>query len=147
MYYFKCDYCGKEILAIWDDFNTNNYWPYLGVQSKRLNSYTYSPIIQIIRKNYELKSLDWKDNNLLNLHTRVHSDSGNMSIRMSENALRFLCNSCFQKTYQRIKVQGDDGILYSLSVLQDRNETIESVMSDLGITGKVIGKGGIVDYD
>ena len=146
VHYCKCDYCGKEILAVWDGFNADNYWPYLGVQSKRLNSYTYSPIIQIMRKNYELKGLDWKDNNLLNSHTRVHSDSWDMSIRMSENALRFLCNDCFQKTYNRYQVRGNNGILYALSVVEDRGETIESVMKDLNIEGEVIGKGAISEY-
>ena len=93
-----------------------------------------------MRKNYELKGLYWKDNNLLNSNTKVHSDSVDTSIRMNENTLKFLCNDCFQKTYNRIQVKGDNEILYALSVVEDRCETIESVMEDLNIHVETIGK-------
>lgn len=146
VHYCKCDYCNKEILAVWDGYNCDNYWPYLGNQSKRINSYEYSPIIETMKKYYKENNLNWKDNNLLNSHTRVHSDSWNLSIRMTKEALRFLCNDCFQKTYNRIQVLGNNGILYALSVVEDRNETIESVMEELYIKGTILGKGSVKEY-
>lgn len=145
-----CDYCGKEVIAVWDEHNHKNYWPYLGNQSRKPNTYRYSLIINAIRKYYAVEGTIWTDekgNNLLNVHARAHSDPTNWSVRASKESIRLLCNSCFQKTYQRIKVLGNDGITYSLSVVKDRDETIESVMSDLGVLGTILGKGGIVDYD
>lgn len=146
VYYCHCDYCNREILAVWDGYNSDNYWPYLGNMSKRRNTYKYSPIIEVLRKRYIEEGKDWKDNNLINSHTRVHSDKYDLRRRMADNSMRLLCNECFQKTYKRTLVDGDDGNQYAISVLEDREETIESVMKELGINGKIIGKGSIKDY-
>lgn len=141
-----CEYCENEILAVWDNHNTSNWWPYLGNQARKPKTYFYSPIIQKMREYYNVVGEVW-DNPLLNVHARCHSTPTNWSKRASDASIRILCNSCFQKTYKRIKVQGNDGILYSLSVLEERGETIESVMKDLDIQGEIVGKGGIIDYD
>jgi len=145
-----CDYCGAKIYAVWDDNNKKNWWPYLGNQVRKPNSYKYSPIINAMRSYYNVEGTVWTEelgNNLLNVHARCHSEPTNWSKRCSDASIRLLCNKCFQKTYQRTKIQGNDGITYAISVLPERGETIESVMKDLGITGKVLGKGGIIDYD
>lgn len=148
IYYLKCDYCGKEILAIWDGYNSTDYAPYLGQQSKRRNSYNYSPMISILRKRYKEAELDWKENNLLNSHTRIHSDSYDIKIRMTDKAMRLLCNECFRKTYNRIIVQDEkSGINYALTILEEKGETIESLIQEFGIKNAIIkGKGSIVDY-
>lgn len=148
IYYLKCDYCGKEILAIWDGYNADEYWSYLGQQSKRQNTYSYSPIISILRKRYREDGLDWKNNNLINSHTRIHSDSYNIESRMTDKAMRILCNDCFRKTYNRILVEDEKtGIKYALSVLEERGETVEDLIKEFNIQNqKIIGKGSIVDY-
>lgn len=146
----NCDYCGCEVIAVWDENNIKNYWPYLGNQFVKPNVYKGSKIAQRIRNNYNCQNKVFRQengNNLLNVHARCHSSPTDWSRRASKESIRLLCNSCFQKTYNRIKVKGDNSILYALSVLPDRGETIESVMKDLNISGKVLGKGGIVDYD
>lgn len=146
----KCDYCNRNIIGVWDKHVNNQYWPFLGVQSKRANSYKYSYIMNLIKEHYVRNNKDWKENNLLNNHARCHSSISSNPKRWSDASIRILCNDCFQKTYNRIKVKGtgnDKGIDYALSVLTERGETIESVMKDLNITGIVLGKGGIVDYD
>lgn len=145
----KCEYCGKDLLAIWDNNNKQSWYPYLGNQARKFNTYSYSPIINIMRKYYNVENKVWDEdhgNNLMNLHARAHSKPNNWAKRAHPNGIKILCNNCFQKTYQRIKVQGNDGYLYSLSVLPDRGETIQSVMKDLDITGTVIGKGAINNY-
>jgi hypothetical protein len=145
----KCDYCGKEIIAVWDEHNAGNWWPYLGNQAKRPKTYLYSEIIVAMRKHFHVENYVWNEidgNNLLNVHARVHSKPTNWSKRASASSIRLLCNSCFQKTYNRIQVKGVDGILYALSVVEDRGETVQSVMKDLGIVGTVIGRGAIREY-
>lgn len=145
-----CDYCQRKIIAVWDEHNKNNYWSYLGNQVKKPHVYRYSKIIQAIKKKFDALDKVWTNengNNLLNVHARAHSSPTDWSTRASEASIRLLCNECFQKTYNRIKVQGSNNTIYALSVVLDRGETIESVMKDLGISGKVIGKGGIIDYD
>lgn len=144
----NCDYCGKEVLCIWDDNNSNHWFPFLGNQARKPNVYKYSPIIQMMRKYFNVENKVWDEqhgNNLMNLHARCHCYPENWSKRAHPNGLAILCNSCFQKTYNRIKVKGDDGYEYALSVLPD--ETVEQVMKELDITGTVIGKGAINDYD
>lgn len=145
-----CDYCGKEVIAVWDKHNSKNYWPYLGNQAVMAHNYRYSKIINTIRKFYGVENEKWDQNhgnNLLNVHARCHSSPTNWAKRISPASIRLLCNNCFLPTYNRIKVLGDDGILYALSVVKSRGETIESVMKELGITGQIIGKGAIKDYD
>lgn len=141
-----CEYCGREVLCIWDDYNRSNWFPYLGNQSRKPNVYKYSPIIQIMRKFYHAENKAWTNNPLMNLHARCHCEPEDWSKRAHPNGIKVLCCDCFQKTYNRIKVLGDNGITYSLSVVPERGETIESVMSDLDIKGKIIGKGAIKNY-
>lgn len=135
----KCDYCGKEVLCIWDKHNSDNWYPYLGNQARKPTSYKYSKAIQILRKYFNVEGKVWNEengNNLMNLHARAHSKPNDWSKRAHPNGLKILCNSCFQKTYRRINVLGDNGILYQLSVMPW--ETIEGVMNDLSIKGKVL---------
>lgn len=149
----QCDYCGKEILAVWDKNVDKQYWPFLGNQARKPNTYKYSQIIQAMRKFYNVTGLVWDEehgNNLVNVHARCHSSVSSNPKRWCDASIRLLCPSCFQKTYNRIKVIGtgaDAGIEYALSVVESRGETIKSVMKDLGITGKIVGKGGIEDYE
>lgn len=145
----KCDYCGCEVLGVWDNSNINNWWPYLGNQARRPKIYQYSPIIRLMRKYFKVEGMVWSQelgNNLINVHARAHSEPTNWSIRASSASIRILCPSCFQKTYDRTKIQGDDGYTYAISIIPERGETAESVMKDLGITGKIIGKGAIREY-
>lgn len=143
-----CEYCGRTVLAVWDK-GISSWYPYLGNQAVKANVYRASPIIQAMRKYYHVEGEPWtieKGNNLLNIHARAHSDPNDWSKRAHPNGIKILCNQCFQKTYNRIKVLGNNGIMYSLSVIPSRGETIYSVMEDLGIQGKVIGKGAINNY-
>ena len=154
----KCDYCGKEILYVWDKNVELQYWPFLGNQARKPNTYKYSKIIQAMRKFFNCENEVWteeKGNTLGNNHARVHSSKKDNPKRWSDNSIRLLCSGCFQKTYNRIKVIGageDEGIEYALSVIPERGETIESVMKDNNITGKIIdnskrGSYAIKDYD
>ncbi len=102
-----------------------------------------------MRKYFNAEDVVWgqeNGNNLLNVHARAHSDPTNWAVRASSASIRILCSNCFQKTYNRIRVLGDDGITYAISVIPERDETVESVMEDLGITGKVLGKGAVREY-
>ena len=137
----KCDYCGCEVLCVWDDHNKNQWWPYLGNQARKPNTYKYSEVIQAMREHFGVLGEVWDEdhgNNLMNLHARCHSTPNDWSKRAHPNSLRILCPKCFQKTYKRVKVMGDNGIEYQLSVLEERGETVESVMKDLDIKGKVM---------
>lgn len=146
----NCDYCNSEILGVWDKNNINEPVPYLGNQARRPNTYKYSKIISMMRNHFGCNGEVWNEengNNLLNSHARLHSDSNeNFERRVSDDSSRLLCNKCFQKTYNRIKILGNDNITYAISVIEDRGETTESVMRDLNIEGVVLGKGGISDY-
>ena len=140
----QCDYCGEEVLCVWDDYNKNQYWPYLGNAARKPNTYKYSDIIQTMREYFGVSGKVWDEehgNNLMNLHARCHSTPNDWSKRAHPNSLRILCPKCFQKTYKRVKVLGDNGIEYQLTVLPERGETVESVMKELDIKGKVIDKG------
>ena len=154
IYKYNCDYCGKEIFIVFDDFIfKDGYSIYQGIQAKRLNCYKYSPIINLIRDN-GIKNI--AINELANSHTRIHSN------KMSDLDLRFkdkrcfkrLCNDCFLKTYNRIKVLDEStNIEYSLSIVNDykinKFETIENVLNefnDIIISPCIIGKGSINNY-
>lgn len=134
-----CDYCGKEILAVWDIYNSNKWFPYLGNQSKKPKTYSYSPIIQIMRKFYNAEGKVW-NNNLLNVHARIHSKD--WGLRCKDGSIKILCNECFQETYNRIQVELNNGSICAISVVESRGETAESVMKELNLNGKIIGKGG-----
>lgn len=126
-----CDYCGKDVICIWDDYNKDNWYGYLGNQAQIPRNYTYSPIINILRKTPYM-------NSIYNLHSRCHTKPNDWSKRAHKNALRILCTECFKKTYKRVKVKSNDGILCEISVLPERGETIESVMDDLDIKGEIL---------
>lgn len=134
-----CEYCGKEVLAVWDKHNNMNWWPYLGNMAKKVNTYKYSPIINIMKENDNSLNKVWQ-NNLLNVHARIHSSD--WGLRCKKGSIKILCNDCFQKTYNRIQVRLNDGSIIAVSVVEDMGETIESVMEELNIKGEVIGKGG-----
>lgn len=146
-----CDYCGKEVLCVRDDYSSSKWYGYLGNQARRPNCYKYSPIIQTMRKYFNSENIVWDEehgNNLMNLHARCHCEPEDWSKRAHKNGIKILCPTCFQKTYNRIKVKSYDGIhTYALSVVEELGETVESVMKDLDIKGTVIGKGGIPNYD
>ena len=147
VYTTNCEYCNKEIYAIWDENNKNNWWPYPGNSTKSSNAFKYSDIIQYMKKNDNSISKTWLECPLMNINARCHSNPTNPSKRFSPESVKFLCNSCFRLTFNRIQVKGNDGILYSLSVVESLDETIESVMKDLDIQGQVLGKGSISDYE
>lgn len=147
VYTTNCEYCNKKIYAIWDENNKNNWWPYPGNSAKSSNAFKYSDIIQYMKKNDNAIGRTWLECPLMNINARCHSNPTNPSKRFSTASVRFLCNSCFRLTFNRIQVKGDDGILYSLSVVESLDETVESVMKDLDITGQILGKGGISDYE
>lgn len=147
VYTTNCEYCNKEIYAIWDENNKNNWWPYPGNSAKSSNAFKYSAIIQYMKKNDNSISKTWLECPLMNINARCHSNPTNPNKRFSPESVRFLCNNCFRLTFNRIQVKGNDGILYSLSVVESLGETIESVMKDLDIQGQILGKGGISDYE
>ena len=91
-----------------------------------------------MRKFYNVEGQVWKDCPIYNLHSRCHTKPNDWSNRAHPNALKELCNECFTKTKTRVKVMSDDGILCDIVVLPERGETIESVMNELNIRGKVL---------
>lgn len=136
----KCDYCGQEILAVWDEHNKNKWYPYLGNQAAIGKNYSYSEILKAMKKFNGLMPLDnWKYNPLVNIHARVHCKD--WSIRCTEGSLKLLCNHCFYETYNRIQVELNDGQLCAISVAKSRGETIMSVMDELHLKGRILGKG------
>lgn len=141
----NCDYCGKEIDAIWDDYCKNN-WCYFGVQAIKPNVYKYSPVIQYLRKINNSLGQSWNNgNNLLNSHTRIHCEPSNYDVNIkTQNAIKVLCNECFKKTYNRVKIELSNGFLYSISILETEN--VEDVLKELNIRGNIIGKGSIHEY-
>ena len=141
----KCDYCGKEVLGVWDIYNERKWWPYLGHSSKRVNAFAYSPIIQAMKHYDGCDDKVW-NNNLLNVHAVVHSKD--WGLRCMDGSIKILCNECFQKTYNRYQIELEDdngnpiGKQIAISVVEDRGETPESVLKSLGLHGKILGKGG-----
>lgn len=142
----KCEYCGCDVLAVWDEHNlSTSWWPYLGKQAERANTYKYSPIIQTIKDYYNLgeneRFTQERGNNLLNVHARYHSVD--WSYRASNKSIRMLCNSCFLKTYNRYQVEIGGGRRFdAVSVIPELGETIDSVMKEFGIDDYVVlGKG------
>ena len=118
----NCDYCGKEVLVIFDK-NKDDWYGFLGNQAIIDRNYRYSPIIQILRKGPVI-------NRLYNLHARIHCKD--WSIRCKSGSLKILCNECFMKTYNRYQVIYK-GKLCAVSVVKDRGETIEGVLDELGM--------------
>lgn len=137
--YTTCDYCNKEILAVWDIHNENKWFPYLGNMAKKVNTYKYSPIIQLMKKYDDSLEKVWK-NNLLNVHAIIHSRD--WSLRCKEGSIKLLCNDCFQETYNRIQIKLHNGDICAISVVKSKGETAEYVMEKLNLKGEIIGKSG-----
>lgn len=143
----KCDYCEAPLIAVWDEYATNG-WCYFGRQAIKPYAYKYSKIINLIRRFYGVAPGDSfiENNNLMNSHTRVHIEPSSFDEWIkSEAAVKVLCNNCFSKTVKRTLVKDGDR-MYSISVVEDRGETIESVMDELGLQGEIIGPGSIKEY-
>ena len=143
----KCEYCGETIYAIWDCNNIENYWPYPGNSVVRQNVFKSSPMIQQLRK---LDGLNRSNlcRKVVNTNARIHSKPSREELRFSDKSIRILCNDCFRLTYNRILVrENGKGQLHSLSVVESRGETVESLCEEFGITNyEVLSKGAISDY-
>lgn len=135
-----CEYCGREVLSVFDRFSNNKWWGYLGNQSIRPGCYGYSPVIRALRILYGHPEGTWSNSPLYNVHARVHSKPGrDYSVIARPGSLKILCNECFRKTYRRVKVfQRPGERLWSpsvshveVSVLPERGETVQSVLKDL----------------
>lgn len=145
----KCEHCGRELLSIWDNHNSMDWWPYLGNQAKRVHTYEFSPVINCMRRWYERNGLDWKNNNLMNSHTKIHTnryDNLDFYFRSHPDSFMILCNDCFRETYNRVLVQDnwDEGLQYAVSVLD--GEDPQELLDHFGIDGEIIGIGSIKNY-
>lgn len=147
----KCERCGKEILSIFDEYNQQQWWGYLGNQASKTNVYRYSTIIKVLRMlggvldaNDESKIYfnTWPDNSLYNVHSRIHTwPVKDYSWICRQNSIWMLCNECFRKTYRRVKVYENEGSglfrngvkRLEVSVVPELDETIESVLKATGI--------------
>lgn len=150
----NCDYCNKDIFIIFDDFIIKDgYSIYQGIQAKKNNCYKYSPIINKIR-NCEIDNI--KIENIANSHTRIHTNQLNdLDLRFKDNrCFRRLCNECFLKTYNRVKILDEySNIEYALSVVNDskinKYENIDSLLlefKDIIKYPKILGKGSLNNY-
>lgn len=149
IYKTKCDCCNKELLCIWDNFNSDCWFPYFGCQAKRINTYNFSPIINCMRNFYKRNKMDWKDNNLINSHTKIHTnryDNLDFYFRSHPDSFMILCNDCFRKTYNRILVQDnfDKNLQYAITILN--NENPQDILNYFKIDGTIIGTGSIKNY-
>ena len=149
--HLNCEYCGVDIIGVWDKHNIHKWYPYLGTQLERGNIYSYSKIILAIKEYYGIGQYDRfrqeDGNNLLNVHARFHSIPNKWHYRASKASTRMLCNNCFKETYNRWKIELPDGTIAALSVVRSRGETLMSVAEDLGIHDyKVIGRGAVDNY-
>lgn len=147
--HLNCEYCGTDIISVFDEHNKKNWYPYLGKQVERSGVYEYSEAVQKIKSFYGVGDgeifTQERGNNFMNCHARFHSQPNNWKYRASPQSIRMLCNNCFLKTYNRMKIEMEDGTIAALSVLE--NETVEQVAEDLGIKNyKVLGKGAVPNY-
>lgn len=152
----KCERCGKEILSVFDRYNRDQWWGYLGNQASKVNVYRYSPIIKVLRMLAGVVDpMDenmvyfntWPDNRLYNVHARIHT----WPVRdyrwiCKPNSIWMLCNDCFRKTYRRVKVYENEGAglfgngvqRLEVSVVPELGETVEGVLKDTCVdTSKV----------
>lgn len=144
----KCERCGAEILSVFDKWNENQWWGYLGNQAAKAKTYTYSTIVNVLRMlngGWDFDSdrpMSWPNNPLYNVHARIHTKPvKDYSMICKPNSIHMLCNECFRKTYRRVKIYQKDGKhLWSsnvshleISVVPELNETVESVLLDLKI--------------
>lgn len=134
-----CDYCRRDVLGVWDDYNKDKWYPYLGNQARKPRTYGFSPIIRSMREFYGVTGQVWGNdpsapNELLNLHARIHTYPNNWQLRAHPRSLKILCNECFQKTYKRVKLLVPDrGIRVEVSVMPEFGETVQSVCEEIGI--------------
>ena len=135
-----CDYCGKEVIGVWDDrIKSSRGLPYQGHQAKYPKAYPYAykgSTIAAIKAHYHLGEDDWfiKENNLLNVCGKVHIlafADGEWRLRLDlaceePGSTRVLCNECFKDANAaRVAIMESDGLMYSVSVMADKGETIE----------------------
>ena len=151
-----CDYCGKEVIGVWDDhIKSSRGLPYQGwvVRTPRSgsknNRYPYKArTIAEIKAHYGIGEKEWftEENNLLNVCGKVHIlvfKGGKWNLRTdlsyeSPAATRILCNNCFEKANDcRVTIMGTDGLMYSVSAMADKGETIEE--NDGKVTVKLWG--------
>ena len=135
-----CDYCGKKVIGVWDDYiKSSRGLPYQGFQARKPRSckYAYKGLtIAEIKAHYGIGEEEWftEENNLLNVCGKVHIlafNGENWELRPdlsyeSPDTTRILCNDCFEKANDcRVALMGTKGLMYSVSVVADKGETIE----------------------
>ena len=97
-----------------------------------------SPTIAAIRTHFNLGKEDWftiaKGNNLLNVCGKVHilnfkDEEWKLRADLSYESpasTRVLCNNCFDNANKaRVAVMGEDGLVYSASIVAQEGEAIE----------------------
>ena len=147
-----CDYCGGKVIGVWDDhIKSTKGLPYQGNQAKYPKAYPYAykgSTIAAIKAHYNLGENDWfiKENNLLNVCGKVHIlafADGEWRLRQDlaceePGSARVVCNECFKNANAaRVAIMGSDGLMYSVSVMADKGETIEE--NDGKVTVKLWG--------
>lgn len=147
-----CDYCGGKVVGVWDDrIKSTEGLPYQGNRAKYPKAYPYAykgSTIAAIKAHCHLGENDWfiKENNLLNVCGKVHIlafADGEWRLRPDlaceePGSTRVLCNECFKNANAaRVAIMGSDGLMYSVSVMADKGETIEE--NDGKVTVKLWG--------
>lgn len=147
-----CDYCGYKVVGVWDDrIKSTEGLPYQGNRAKYPKAYPYAykgSTIAAIKAHCHLGENDWfiKENNLLNVCGKVHIlafADGEWRLRPDlaceePGSTRVLCNECFKNANAaRVAIMGSDGLMYSVSVMADKGETIEE--NDGKVTVKLWG--------
>lgn len=91
-----------------------------------------------------------RGNVLANLHSRCHpvgkKHQYDWDLRAGRNAIKLLCNNCFDKTKNRYQVLLDNGRKVAISVVENRKETPNSVLDELGLKGEILGKGAYTGW-
>lgn len=147
-----CDYCGKKVIGVWDDYiKSSRGLPYQGWVARMPRSCKYAykgRTIAEIKAHYGIGEEEWftEENNLLNVCGKVHIltfDGKNWKLRTdlsyeSPANTRILCNNCFEEANAcRVAIMGTDGLMYSVSAMADKGETIEE--NDEKVTVKLWG--------
>lgn len=145
--YCDCQMCGRGIIAVKDQLSAHG-WCYFGLQVSKPNVYSYSPSIQTLRKYYGVQNQVWKNNPLMNSFSRVHMIPGswNHPLKVDKRCHMILCNECFAKTKHRELIEVENGLKYSISVVDEWGETLESLCNQLNIVGKYLGPGALKEY-
>ena len=153
-----CDYCGKKVIGVWDDhIKSSRGLPYQGWVARtprsgsKNNRHPYKArTIAEIKAHYGIgeKEKFIKENNLLNVCGKVHILAFNDKEKEwelkydlsyeSPATTRILCNDCFEEANDcRVAIMGTDGLMYSVSAMADKGETIEE--NDGKVTVKLWG--------